>query len=130
MNGRLGNPKSIAIKRVDDLGKTQQFEVNFNRILMNANAKDMILKEGDTIWARKNNLIDEKDYTGDKINQSSNEYRGYSNNMGMHNIITMVPIVMGKYGPGNYGSYGYGSYGNVSEEQGPQRTFKLYLPNS
>ena len=47
---RLGNPKSITIKRVDDSGKTQQFEVNFNRILMNANAKDMILKEGDTIW--------------------------------------------------------------------------------
>ena len=47
---RLGNPKSITIKRVDDSGKTQQFDVNFNRILMNANAKDMILKEGDTIW--------------------------------------------------------------------------------
>ena len=47
---RLGNPKSITIKRVDDAGKTQQFEVNFNRILMNAKAKDMILKEGDTIW--------------------------------------------------------------------------------
>ena len=47
---RLGNPKSITIKRIDDSGKTQQFEVNFNRILMNANAKDMILKEGDTIW--------------------------------------------------------------------------------
>ena len=47
---RLGNPKSITIKRVDESGKTQQFEVNFNRILMNANAKDMILKEGDTIW--------------------------------------------------------------------------------
>ena len=47
---RLGNPKSITIKRVDDSGKTQQFEVNFNRILMNAKAKDMILLEGDTIW--------------------------------------------------------------------------------
>lgn len=47
---RLGNPKSITIKRVDDAGKTQQFEVNFNRILMNANAKDMVLEEGDTIW--------------------------------------------------------------------------------
>ena len=47
---RLGNSKSITIKRVDDSGKTQQFEVNFNRILMNAKAKDMILKEGDTIW--------------------------------------------------------------------------------
>ena len=47
---RLGNPKSITIKRVNESGKTQQFEVNFNRILMNAKAKDMILKEGDTIW--------------------------------------------------------------------------------
>lgn len=47
---RLGNPKSITIKRVNESGKTQQFEVNFNRILMNADAKDMILKEGDTIW--------------------------------------------------------------------------------
>ena len=47
---RIGNPKSITIKRVDDSGKTQQFEANFNRIIMNANAKDMILKEGDTIW--------------------------------------------------------------------------------
>tara|TARA_B100000035_G_C21007136_1_gene557828 strand:- start:588 stop:1286 length:699 start_codon:yes stop_codon:yes gene_type:complete len=47
---RLGNPKSITIKRVDELGKTQQYEVNFNRILMNADAKDMVLKEGDTIW--------------------------------------------------------------------------------
>jgi polysaccharide export outer membrane protein len=47
---RIGNPKSITIKRVNESGKTQQFEVNFNRILMNANAKDMILKDGDTIW--------------------------------------------------------------------------------
>ena len=47
---RLGNPKAITIKRVDDSGKTEQFEVNFNRIIMNARAKDMILKEGDTIW--------------------------------------------------------------------------------
>jgi len=47
---RLGNPKSITIKRVDKEGKTKQFEINFNRILMNANSKDMILMEGDTIW--------------------------------------------------------------------------------
>ncbi|MAV39077.1 MAG: hypothetical protein CML12_00660 [Puniceicoccaceae bacterium] len=47
---RLGNPKSITIKRVSESGETQQFEVNFNRILMNADAKDMILEEGDTIW--------------------------------------------------------------------------------
>ena len=47
---RIGNPKSIMIKRVDKTGKTKQFEVNFNKILMNANSKDMVLKEGDTIW--------------------------------------------------------------------------------
>ncbi len=47
---RLGNPKSITIKRVGADGKTQQFEVNFNKILMNANAKDIVLEEGDTIW--------------------------------------------------------------------------------
>ena len=47
---RLGNPKSITIKRVGADGETQQFEVNFNRILMNANAKDIVLEEGDTIW--------------------------------------------------------------------------------
>ena len=47
---RVGNPKSITIKRENELGEIQQFEVNFNRILMNAKAKDMILKEGDTIW--------------------------------------------------------------------------------
>ncbi len=47
---RLGNPKSITIKRVGKDGKTQQFEVNFNKILMNANAKDIVLEEGDTIW--------------------------------------------------------------------------------
>ena len=47
---RLGNPKSITIKRVGTDGKTQQFEVNFNKILMNANAKDIVLEEGDTIW--------------------------------------------------------------------------------
>ena len=47
---RLGNSKSITIKRVSADGETQQFEVNFNRILMNAEAKDIILMEGDTIW--------------------------------------------------------------------------------
>ena len=53
---RLGNPKAITIKRVDDSGKTEQFEVNFNRIIMNARAKDMILKEGIPFGYRKNNL--------------------------------------------------------------------------
>ena len=44
------NPKSITIKRVSANGKTQQFEVNFNRILMDADSKDIILEEGDTVW--------------------------------------------------------------------------------
>ncbi len=47
---RLGNAKSITIKRVDKLGKTEQYQVNFNKILINKDAKDMIIKEGDTIW--------------------------------------------------------------------------------
>ncbi len=47
---RLGNAKSITIKRVDKSGKTEQYQVNFNKILINKDAKDMIIKEGDTIW--------------------------------------------------------------------------------
>ena len=47
---RLGNPKSITIKRVDDDGRSRQMEVNFNRIVTNPDTKDMVLKEGDTVW--------------------------------------------------------------------------------
>jgi len=47
---RLGNPKSITIKRVDGNGRARQMEVNFTRILTDPNVKDIILKEGDTIW--------------------------------------------------------------------------------
>ena len=47
---RLGNPKSITIKRVGEGDEVQQIEVNFNRILINASAKDIILQEGDTVW--------------------------------------------------------------------------------
>jgi len=47
---RLGNPKSITIKRVDESGRASQMEVNFSRILTDPNVKDVILKEGDTIW--------------------------------------------------------------------------------
>lgn len=47
---RLGNPKSITIKRVDDDGRAMQMEVNFNRIVTDPNVKDILLKEGDTIW--------------------------------------------------------------------------------
>lgn len=47
---RIGNPKSITIKRVDQDGRSRQMEVNFSRIVTDPDAKDVILKEGDTIW--------------------------------------------------------------------------------
>jgi polysaccharide export outer membrane protein len=47
---RLGNPKSITIKRIDEDGRARQMEVNFSRIIQDPNAKDIVLKEGDTIW--------------------------------------------------------------------------------
>jgi polysaccharide biosynthesis/export protein len=47
---RLGNPKSIIIKRVNQDGSTRQFEVNFTRILTSPDSQDLILEEGDTIW--------------------------------------------------------------------------------
>jgi len=47
---RLGNPKSITIKRVDQDGRSRQMEVNFSRIVTDPDAKDVVLKEGDTVW--------------------------------------------------------------------------------
>lgn len=47
---RLGNPKSITIKRVDEDGRARQMQVNFSRIIQDPNSKDIVLKEGDTIW--------------------------------------------------------------------------------
>lgn len=47
---RLGNPKSITIKRVDDSGRARQMEVNFSKMLTDPNVKDLTLQEGDTIW--------------------------------------------------------------------------------
>ncbi|MDQ8193053.1 polysaccharide export protein [Coraliomargarita sp. SDUM461004] len=47
---RLGNPKKITIKRIDEDGRARQMEVNFSSIIQDPNAKDIILKEGDTIW--------------------------------------------------------------------------------
>ena len=47
---RLGNPKSLTIKRTDADGKAQQMEVNFSRIITDPNVKDVILQEGDTVW--------------------------------------------------------------------------------
>ena len=47
---RLGNPKSITIKRVEEDGRARQMQVNFSRIIQDPNSKDIILKEGATIW--------------------------------------------------------------------------------
>lgn len=47
---RLGNPKSMTIKRVDKDGRSRQMEVNFSRIVTDPDTKDIVLKEGDTIW--------------------------------------------------------------------------------
>lgn len=48
---RLGNPKSITIKRVDEEGgRARQMEVNFNKIVTDPDVKDVVLREGDTIW--------------------------------------------------------------------------------
>lgn len=47
---RLGNPKSITIKRVGSDGRARQMEVNFSRIVTDPNVKDVVLQEGDTIW--------------------------------------------------------------------------------
>lgn len=47
---RLGNPKSIRIKRVDEDGGARQMEVNFNRVVTDPNVKDLVLQEGDTVW--------------------------------------------------------------------------------
>lgn len=47
---RLGNPKSITIKRVDQDGRSRQMEVNFNRIVTDPDARDIVLQEGDTVW--------------------------------------------------------------------------------
>ena len=47
---RLGNPKALKIKRVDEDGRSRQMEVNFSKIVTDPDVKDIILKEGDTIW--------------------------------------------------------------------------------
>lgn len=47
---RLGNSRSVTIKRVTADGGSQQMEVNFSRILTDPDMRDVVLKEGDTIW--------------------------------------------------------------------------------
>ena len=47
---RMGNPKAIKIKRVDQDGRSIQMEVNFTKIVQDPDVKDIVLKEGDTIW--------------------------------------------------------------------------------
>jgi len=47
---RMGNPKAIKIKRVDQDGRSRQMEVNFSKIVQDPDVKDLVLNEGDTIW--------------------------------------------------------------------------------
>jgi polysaccharide export outer membrane protein len=47
---RMGNPKAINIKRVDQDGRTRQMEVNFSKIVRDPDVKDVVINEGDTIW--------------------------------------------------------------------------------
>ena len=47
---RMGNPKTIKIKRVDQDGRSRQMEVNFSKIVQDPDVKDLVLNEGDTIW--------------------------------------------------------------------------------
>ena len=47
---RLGNPKSLKIKRLGVDGGALQMEVNFSKIVTDPDVEDIILLEGDTIW--------------------------------------------------------------------------------
>ena len=47
---RLGDPKRLTIKRVEESGRARQMEVNFSKIVTDPNVKDIVLQEGDTIW--------------------------------------------------------------------------------
>ena len=47
---RLGNPKSLKIKRVNGDRGALQMEVNFSKIVTDPDVDDVVLQEGDTIW--------------------------------------------------------------------------------
>ena len=47
---RLGNPKSLKIKRVNGDRGALQMEVNFSKIVTDPDVDDVVLHEGDTIW--------------------------------------------------------------------------------
>ena len=47
---RMGNPRAIKIKRVDQDGSTRQMEVNFSKVVQDPDVTDLVLNEGDTIW--------------------------------------------------------------------------------
>ena len=47
---RLGNRKSISIKRIDESGHIKTIPANFDKILTDENYPDIILQEGDIIY--------------------------------------------------------------------------------
>jgi polysaccharide export outer membrane protein len=47
---RMGNPRAIKIKRLDQDGSTRLIEVNFSKVVQDPDVTDLVLNEGDTIW--------------------------------------------------------------------------------
>jgi polysaccharide export outer membrane protein len=50
---RLGNSRSVQIRRVNEDGSTRVLDVNFDQILSDPNARDIPLRDGDTIFVRE-----------------------------------------------------------------------------
>lgn len=50
---RLGNSRSVQIRRVNEDGSTRVLDVNFDQILSDPNARDVPLRDGDTIFVRE-----------------------------------------------------------------------------
>jgi polysaccharide export outer membrane protein len=50
---RLGNSRSLQIRRVSEDGSTRVLDVNFDQILSDPNARDIPLVNGDTIFVRE-----------------------------------------------------------------------------
>ena len=64
---------------------------------------------------------------GNPSDKNYSNYGGFSDNYSNQYYNHGSYRYSGGVGPQKYGNYGYGSYGNISEEQGPQRTFKDYV---
>ncbi len=50
---RIGNSRSVQVRRVERDGTTRVLDVNFDQILGDPNARDLPLRDGDTIFVRE-----------------------------------------------------------------------------